>query len=267
MITIRQYAPNETIINENDIGETAFIIEKGKVEVYKERNGARVHVAILEAGASFGEMSLVYDSPRSATVTALEETLVREYHRDAIVSTMKENPEAIIKFLKNIFERLRDANAKIAKLESQIKHPESEAQAAPAALPKEPFKAQPAKAVMYTIEGMTPKASEAMSDDHFAFSTFPLKVGRKSNDPLVNNHLEIADQDPLQISRHHVSIIKDGDKIGVIDRGSHLGALVDGIRIGGKKGAQGPAYFQEDGGILVLGTDASPYRYRIRKAG
>lgn len=261
MITIRQYAENETVIRENDLGETAFIIEKGKVEVYKERNGVKVHVAFLESGDSFGEMSLVYDSPRSATVTALEETLVREYHRDSIVSTMKENPEAIIKFLKNIFERLRDANSKIAKLESQIRQTET------AVAEKAPLSAPPVKAVMYMIEGLSPKASEAMSDDRFAFSTFPLKVGRKSSDPLVNNHLEIADQDPLQISRHHVSIIKDGDKIGVVDRGSHLGALVDGVRIGGKKGAQGPAYFQEGGGILILGTDASPYRYRIRKSG
>src|SRR4051812_8018139 len=110
LITIRQYAPQECITKEHEPGETAFVIEKGRVEVTKEKDGKSVHIAYLEAGATFGEMSVVDDAPRSATVTALEETLVREIHRDNIYVAMKESPDAIIKFLKNIFERLREAN-------------------------------------------------------------------------------------------------------------------------------------------------------------
>jgi hypothetical protein len=79
------------------------------------------------------------------------------------------------------------------------------------------------------IEALTPRAAEAIYENPFTFSSFPLKIGRRSNDPLVSNHLEIADRDPLQISRHHVSIVRENGKIGVEDRGSHLGALVDDV--------------------------------------
>ncbi|HKP98247.1 MAG TPA: cyclic nucleotide-binding domain-containing protein [Fibrobacteria bacterium] len=278
MITIRQYAPGEVIVRENEGGETAFLIERGRAEVSKDVGGKAMHVAFLEAGAAFGEMGLVEDSPRKETVTALEETLVREVRRDDFHATMKESPDAVIKLLNNIFERLREANLRLAHLEVPVRAPAPAAVPNPA--PPKPAPAAPArtgspadappgpaaKPLLYSIEGLTPRAVEAMSDNPFRFSAFPIKIGRKSNDPLTNNHLEIADQDPLQISRHHVSLIRENGRIGVMDRGSRLGALVDDVRVGGKKNGPGPVFFKGDEGILVLGTDASPYRYRIRTA-
>ncbi|MDB5050408.1 MAG: family transcriptional regulator [Fibrobacteres bacterium] len=262
MITTRQFSPGELIVKENDPGETAFIIERGKVEVTKETGGGTAHIAFLETGATFGEMSMVDDFPRNASVRALEETLVREVHRDNLYATMKENPEAVIKFLKSIFERLREANMKLAQLEAPAPpQPAPPPQKIPVREAPQPVME---KAVLYSIEGMTPRAVEAMSDNPFRFSAFPIKIGRKSNDPLVSNHLEISDQDPLQISRHHVSLIREHGKIGVVDRGSQLGALVDGVRVGGKKHGPGPVFFNGNEGILVLGTDASPYRYKIK---
>src|SRR5438445_5741235 len=70
VITIRQFSAGETIIRENETGESAFFIEQGKVEVTREMGGRSMHLAFMEAGAAFGEMSLVDESPRSATITA-----------------------------------------------------------------------------------------------------------------------------------------------------------------------------------------------------
>jgi hypothetical protein len=283
LITIRQYGPQEVIIREHEHGETAFVIEKGKVEVIKEKDGKTVHIAFLGAGSTFGEMSVVDDAPRSATVIAVDETLVREIHRDNIYGTMKDSPDAIIKFLKNIFERLREANMRIAHLESALKakgqadasfNPAAASSAQPVASapnsPSSPFApVEPGpmqvKPALYSIEGLTPQAIESMPDNPFTFTSFPLKIGRKTNDPLVNNHLEITDQDPLQISRHHVNIVREHGKIGVVDRGSQLGAVVDDVHIGGKKHAPGPVFFKGDEGVLILGTAASPYKFKVKR--
>ena len=280
MITLRQYSPGEPIIRENEPGECAYIIEKGRVEITKAKGGLPAHVAYLGAGATFGEMSLVDDLPRSATVTAVEETTVREVHRDRLFDTLTGNPEIMGKLLKGIFERLRLANASIARLREELKA----AQAAPAAAPIAPRggesprnraepeanpDAKPAERPApggikrVRIEGLTPRAAESMADNPFIALALPIKIGRRTNDPLVQNHLEIADRDPLQISRHHVSIVQEGGNVGVLDRGSHLGAGVGDQRIGGKKYPPGPVFFEGDEGILVLGTDNSPYRYKI----
>jgi CRP-like cAMP-binding protein len=277
MITIRQYAPGEPIIKEHEPGECAYLIEKGRVEITKEKDGRQTHVAFLEAGMTFGEMSMVDDLPRSATVTAVEETLVREVHRDKLYEMLKSNPETMSKLLKGIFERLRIANTTIARLKedlraaqeakSPVKLPGAPAGSGPARPASEPLpfvnRPAPGGAKAYRIEGLTPRAIEAIPDNPFTFTALPFKIGRKSNDPMVNNHLEIADRDPLQISRHHVSIVQEGGRVGVVDRGSQLGALVDDQRIGGKKHGPGPAFFKGDEGVLVLGTDTSPYRYKL----
>lgn len=58
----------------DDSSQGIFLIRKGKVEISKVINGEEVTLAILEAGAIFGEMSLLSGDPRSATATVLEDT-------------------------------------------------------------------------------------------------------------------------------------------------------------------------------------------------
>lgn len=247
------FAPKDLILRENDPGESAFFIESGKVEVTKESNGKNVHIAFLGKGATFGEMSMVDDLPRSASVTAVEETVVSEFHREDLYAAMKDNPEIFGTFLKSIFVRLREANTLIANLDPEARNPVRLAN----------LKDPAGKSEQFTIEGLTPKAIGAIAANPTPIRNFPFKIGRRSNDPFLYNHFEIEDQDPAQIARHHVSIVFDGGRIGVVDHGSELGALVGGRRIGGRHGP-GPVFFDGKEGVLVLGTDDSPYQYRIR---
>jgi CRP-like cAMP-binding protein len=255
LVQTRQFNPGELIIRENDGGETAYYIESGKVAVFKDNHGQQVHIAYLAPGATFGEMSMVDDLPRSASVRAVEPTVVSEFGRDDLYLAMRDNPAIFATFLKSIFNRLREANRVIATMQV---HP---GQAAATAALRDAG----AKDAKFSIEGLTPRAIAAIAQNPFPIKAFPFKIGRKSNDPFVYNHLEIEDTDPPQIARHHVSIVFDGMNVGVLDRGTEVGASVDGVRIGGRNGA-GPVYFSGKEGLLVLGSDDSPYRYRISVA-
>jgi hypothetical protein len=256
LIQIRQFAPGEVIIRENDAGESAYYIESGRVAVFKEGPAGPIHIAHLGRGDIFGEMSMVDEAPRSASVRALETTSVREFHRDDLYGAIRENPAIFGTFMKSIFNRLREANRIIASLPAR-----GAGQAPATANLKEPE----AKDAKFSIEGLTPEAVAAIPKNPFPIKAFPFKIGRKSNDPFVYNHLEIEDRDPAQIARHHVALIFDGVHLGAVDRGSDLGASVDGVRIGGRHGA-GPAYFNGKEGVLVLGSEASPYRFKISVA-
>jgi hypothetical protein len=253
MVKQWRFAPNHLVIKENDPGVTAYFIESGKVEVTKESNGRQIHIAFLGPGSTFGEMSVVDDLPRSASVTTVEETVISEFHREDLYAAMKDNPEIFGRFLRTIFERLREANRTIAAI-----HPDMMAQMKLAQL-KEPD----AKNQAWFLEALTPEAAAAIDQNPCPIRAFPFKIGRKSDDPFLYNHLEIRDDDPAQIARHHVSIERDGDgRVLVMDRGSEHGTVVDGVRIGGRHG-KGPAYFEGKGGTLQLGTDESPYRFRV----
>ena len=101
-----------------------------------------------------------------------------------------------------------------------------------------------------------------MPDAPFTIGKFPFRIGRRSGDPLSFNDLTITDQKPYQISRHHISIIQHGNLIGVEDRGSMLGAVVDGQRIGGSSSDPGPIFFNGVEGEFTIGTQNSEYRYK-----
>jgi MFS family permease len=74
-------APGEAVIREGDPGDLFYIVESGEVEVTKEGR----HVATLGPGEYFGEIALLRDVPRTATVTAMSETVLQALDRATFV--------------------------------------------------------------------------------------------------------------------------------------------------------------------------------------
>jgi CRP-like cAMP-binding protein len=251
-----RYQAGQVIIRENDLGETAYIIEQGQVEVSKELDGQSVHLAYLGAGETFGEMSMIDEKPRSATVTAVVETVVSEILRDDFLNIFETNRKIALTLLKVLFERLREANSTILQLRK------SNPRQGP--LSNEALAVVPAgDGPTITLEGATPRAAAALPTSPFQITRFPFRVGRESEDPLVYNDLMLPDSAPLQISRHHLAFIVDEGRVGVLDRGSSLGSWVDGRHLGGPSGLSGPLFFAASEGLVVLGNRDSPFRYRV----
>lgn len=69
-IRSRTFAPGAIIFEEGDIGDEAFVINRGKVEIFVRRQGTDVPIAVLDAGTCFGEMAALSPLPRSASARA-----------------------------------------------------------------------------------------------------------------------------------------------------------------------------------------------------
>lgn len=65
----KKFAPGQTIIKEGDPGEAFFILESGEAEVYKNETGDKV-LKNYQKGDYFGELALLDDKPRAASVLA-----------------------------------------------------------------------------------------------------------------------------------------------------------------------------------------------------
>src|ERR1051325_3608950 len=200
MITARQYGAGEVIFLENDIGETAYVIESGRVEVLKNLDGNNVHIAYIGPSEPFGEMSMIDEKPRSATVVAVEKTTVRELHRDQFLETLQTQPDIAISFLKILFERLREADASILQLHRS--HPEL-LQLSPRQGRSTPI----TSGMSVSLEGLTEHANQVLPSVPFQITKFPFRIGRHCPDPLVNHDLSAPDSSPWQVPRHHLACV------------------------------------------------------------
>ena len=70
------FQPGETIFNEGDDGQSAYIIESGMVEIAREVGGKKVPLGTIDKNGIFGEMALVDDTPRMASATALTDCVL-----------------------------------------------------------------------------------------------------------------------------------------------------------------------------------------------
>jgi len=245
MISTRQFEAGEVIFRENEIGETAYVIEQGRVEVLKKLDGKTVHLAYIGAGEPFGEMSMIDEKPRSATIVAVENTIARELHRDDFVQNLQTDPEVAMSLLKVLFERLREADATILQLHGRNGNGAT---------------TQPD--VVVSLEGLTPQAIRALPASPFRITKFPFRIGRKSPDVLANNDLSIVEGQPWQLSRSHLSFIKHEGRIGISDRGSTLGSSLNGQQVGGPAGECGPAFLAKEN-VLILGQDHSTFKFKV----
>lgn len=115
--TTKGYPKDHTIVEENEIGETLFMILSGKVKVVNiGPDGKEVILSVLGPGEFFGEMSLLDDEPRSATVISMEKTEMMLLRRKDFLNLWETNKEILSRVLSVISGRLRHANAQIRSL-------------------------------------------------------------------------------------------------------------------------------------------------------
>lgn len=107
------------LMTEEQPGEVAYVIISGTLKVLSEQAAdADVILAILGPGDVVGEMSLIEQTGRSATVMALEESLVAWIDRASFQSCLHTMPQLSYNLIRILSARLRVANAQIQALSS-----------------------------------------------------------------------------------------------------------------------------------------------------
>ncbi|HSD84146.1 MAG TPA: ATP-binding protein [Anaerolineae bacterium] len=104
-------AGGDRICAEGEMGEAAYLILSGRVQVSKFFELGTQHLLNeLHPGQFFGELALVEDVPRMASVDALEETTLLVLTKDDFQELVTQYPEAAIPILRSIGARLRDSD-------------------------------------------------------------------------------------------------------------------------------------------------------------
>ena len=106
----RTFESGDIIIREGETGSEAYLIESGFVSVTTGTEGQPVALGTRAEGEIIGEMALLDDSPRSATVTANDTVTCRVIKRADLEGLLDGTPETLQILVQQMLESLRVAN-------------------------------------------------------------------------------------------------------------------------------------------------------------
>lgn len=115
----RTYRKEDVVFHEDESGDVFCLIREGRVKVtMTSPEGKEIILSVLGPGEFFGEMSLLDNQPRSATVIALDELEVWTIWRSDFLQMLSENFSITRKILAELSRRLRTASARIESLQT-----------------------------------------------------------------------------------------------------------------------------------------------------
>ncbi|MGZ5227643.1 MAG: Crp/Fnr family transcriptional regulator, partial [Burkholderiales bacterium] len=113
----RSYPRHSFMLRAGEKTDALYIILSGKAKVViDDGDGREVTLTTIGPSEFFGEMSLIDEKPRSASVEALEACEILYISKPAFMACLKDNFDAAMLILRNVVARLREADRKIASL-------------------------------------------------------------------------------------------------------------------------------------------------------
>ncbi|MCP3876369.1 MAG: cyclic nucleotide-binding domain-containing protein [Desulfobacteraceae bacterium] len=108
------YPEDRTVIKQNDVGETVFLMIDGQVDVIMEKSdGQKVIIDHISSGGSFGEMALIDNSPRSATICTTAPSRFLILHKQEFKETAMEYPRIALQICSVLSRTIRNLHSKV----------------------------------------------------------------------------------------------------------------------------------------------------------
>ena len=99
----------ESIISEGEFGDSLFIVVNGNVKIHKGEK----EITQMGEGSCIGDMALLDGEPRSADVTATEETTLFKIEQEGFYEVMGGHSDIMEAIIKNLSGRVRNMNEQL----------------------------------------------------------------------------------------------------------------------------------------------------------
>jgi CRP/FNR family transcriptional regulator, cyclic AMP receptor protein len=112
----RTYPAGTVILREGDPGDTCYVLERGEARVTRQHaDGRTITLTNVGPGEIFGELAMFGGEVRSATVEAVDDVRAVAILAGDLKRLLNDHPEIAVKLLSALGEKLREANARIAR--------------------------------------------------------------------------------------------------------------------------------------------------------
>ncbi|MCR6629244.1 MAG: cyclic nucleotide-binding domain-containing protein [Magnetospirillum sp.] len=114
----RVFEPGTRIFDEGEPGHEAYVVEYGRVAIFKTVKGQRVDLGTVIQGGIFGEMALIDDQPRMASAVAEAETACVVIGKDRLTEQLEQAPKGVRVIVNALLGNIRLMGAELA--EAQV---------------------------------------------------------------------------------------------------------------------------------------------------
>lgn len=125
---ILRFGPGEILMRVGEPADCAYVILEGEVEILGETSGGEFLIAVAGCNALMGEMGVVTDAPRSATVRAKEAVKALRISGEVFLRLLEESPGRALHVMRQLSVRLATALRDLESLKEELQKAQAAAQ-------------------------------------------------------------------------------------------------------------------------------------------
>ena len=115
------FDPGKRLVQQGDTADAAYLIIDGHAEVILETPAGPVVVATIGANETVGEMGILGDVPRNATVRAKDRVIVLRISKEPFMRMVREFPNMAVSIMRELAQRLDATNHQLSAALAEVK--------------------------------------------------------------------------------------------------------------------------------------------------
>jgi CRP-like cAMP-binding protein len=236
-----RYGSGERIYTENELANSMFIVQSGKVRMFRMKDDDKHILGEMEKGDFFGEMSILEGLPRTFSAEALEDVELIEINSMTFDKMIKSNIEIAIRMLRKLSIRCREMERRL--VEASPVAGKTVSGSTPARPARAPVSAEPST-------GPRLKEEEGESPVTFALAESSTLIGRYDPVTEMRPDVDLTQLDlKRSVSRRHALLLAGDDGYSLTEE---VGAL-NGTFVNGNRLVTGQPQALEDGDSVCFG--------------
>ncbi|MDP9138025.1 MAG: Crp/Fnr family transcriptional regulator [Pseudomonadota bacterium] len=116
-----KYSKGQILFSQGDAGDAAYVVLSGTADVLVNSDGKQIKVAVIEPNSVVGDIAILCDISRTATVRASAPLEALRISKDHFLKMLTEFPEMGIEIMRVLAERLNHTTAELAEARSKLK--------------------------------------------------------------------------------------------------------------------------------------------------
>jgi CRP-like cAMP-binding protein len=119
------YAEGDSLFHQGDSGDSAYVIVAGEADIIIDTPGGPIVVATVKQNDWVGEIAILCDVPRTATITAKSKLTTLRISKDVFFQLIMQFPQMSVEVMRELAFRLERTNRKLQEAVGKLKEAEA----------------------------------------------------------------------------------------------------------------------------------------------